>query len=53
MILYILLAVVLWFVVPLFIDGRVRKKSDRKAWRMLCHVLAVLFVVLAVYRAII
>lgn len=50
MVFYVILAIVLWFVVPLFIEGRVKKKSDKKAWRMLCHVLAILFVALAVYK---
>lgn len=53
MVLYVLLAVVLWFVVPLFIEGRVKKKSDKNAWRMLCRVLAVLLVALAIFKVIV
>ena len=50
MILYVLLAIVLWFVVPLFIDGHVRNKNDRKAWCLLCRIIAVLMLVLLIYR---
>ncbi len=50
MVFYVILAIILWFVVPLFIEGRVKKKSDKKAWRMLCRILAILFVVLAVFK---
>ncbi len=50
MILYVILAIVLWFVVPLFIEGRVMKKNDKKAWRLLCRIMAILFVVLAIFK---
>ena len=50
MILYIILALILWFVVPLFIEGHVRKKTDRKAWSMLSHIVAIALVILAIYR---
>ena len=45
MILYIVLAIVLWFVVPLFVDGHVKNKNDRKAWRLLSRIIAVLIFV--------
>ncbi len=48
--LYIVLAVLLWFVSPLLIEGHIRKKSDCKALIMLSRVLSILFVVLAIYR---
>ena len=50
MILYVILAIVLWFVAPLFIDGHVKKKSDKKAWRLLCRIMAILFVMLAIFK---
>lgn len=50
MILYIILAIILWFVVPLFIVGHVRKKTDRKAWTMLSRIAAVLFLLLAISK---
>jgi len=50
MFLYIVLAIVLWFVVPLFIDGHVKNKNDRKAWRLLSRIIAVLMLFLIVYR---
>ena len=50
MILYIILALILWFVVPLFIEGHVRKKTDRKAWSMLSRIAAIALVLLAIYR---
>lgn len=50
MILYIVLAIVLWFVVPLFIDGHVKNKNDRKAWRLLSRIIAVLMLVLMIYH---
>lgn len=53
MVLYIILALILWFVVPLFIEGHVRKKTDRKAWSMLSRIVAIALVVLAIYRSLI
>jgi uncharacterized integral membrane protein len=50
MILYVVLAIVLWLVAPLFIEGHVKKKSDKKAWRLLCRIIAILFVVLAIFK---
>ena len=50
MILYIILALILWFVVPLFIEGHVRKKTDRKAWSMLSRIVAIALVILTIYR---
>lgn len=50
MILYIILALILWFVVPLFIEGHVRKKTDRKAWSMLSRIVAITLTILAMYR---
>lgn len=50
MILYIILALILWFVVPLFIEGHVREKTDRKAWSMLSRIVAIALVILAIYR---
>lgn len=50
MILYIILTLILWFVVPLFIEGHVRKKTDRKAWSMLSRIVAIALVILAIYR---
>ena len=50
MILYIILALILWFVVPLFIEGHVRKKTDRKAWSTLSRIVAIAVVILAIYR---
>lgn len=50
MILYIILALILWFVVPLFIEGHVRKKTDRKAWAMLSRIVAITLAMLSVYR---
>ena len=48
MLLYIVLAIVLWFVVPLFIDGHVKNKNDRKAWRLLSRILAMLMLILMI-----
>ena len=50
MVIYVVLAIVLWFVVPLFIDGHVKNKNDRKAWRLLSRIIAVLMLVLLFYR---
>ena len=50
MILYIILALILWFVVPLFLEGHIRKNTDRKAWSMLSRIVAIAVVLLAIYR---
>lgn len=50
MILYTLLAIILWFVAPLFIAGHVKKKTDRKAWTTLSHIAAILFALLAISK---
>lgn len=48
--LYIIFALILWFVVPLFIEGHVRKKTDRKAWSILSRIVAIALVLLAIYK---
>lgn len=53
MVLYIILALVLWFVAPLFIEGHVRKKTDKKAWSMLSRIVAITLGLLAIYRSLI
>lgn len=50
MLIYIILALVLWLVAPIVINGRIKKKSDRKALIMLCRILAGIFIGLAIYR---
>ena len=50
MILYIILALILWFVVPLVIEGHVRKKTDRKGWSKLSRIVAITLAILAMYR---
>lgn len=52
MIIYVVSAIVLWFVVPLFIDGHVKNKNDRKAWRLLSRIMAVFMLVLMICREI-
>ena len=49
MIVTIIISLILWFVVPLLIDGRVKRKSDRKAYRILCRIIAVAILVVAVF----
>lgn len=53
MILYIILALILWFAIPLFVEGRIRKKTDRKAWSLLSRIAAITLVILAIYRSLI
>ena len=50
MILYIILALILWFFLPVLIEGHVMKKTDRKAWSMLSRIVAIALVILAIYR---
>lgn len=50
MVLYIIIALILWFVVPLFIEGHVKKRTDRKAFSMLSRIIAITLVLLAIYR---
>ena len=50
MILYLILAIILWLVIPLFIVGHVKKKTDQKAWIMLSRIAAILFVLLAIRK---
>lgn len=50
MLIYIILTVILWLVLPIFINGRIKKKHDRKALIMLCRILAIAFIALAIYR---
>lgn len=51
MILYTLIAVILWFVAPLLVEGHIKKRTDRKAMRLLCRIVAILFFALALYKA--
>lgn len=50
MILYIILALILWFVVPLFIEGHIKKKTDRKAWSILSRIVAIALFFWTIYR---
>lgn len=50
MLLYLLIAVLLWFVAPLFIAGHVKKRSDKKAYVLLCKIIAVVFVMVALSK---
>lgn len=52
MIVTIIISLILWFVVPLLIDGRVKRKSDRKAYRILCRIIAVAILVVAVFGSV-
>ena len=47
---YIILSLILGFVAPIFLDGRIKKKSDKKALIMLCRILAVVLIALTIYR---
>ncbi len=54
MIVSIIIAIILWFVAPLLIDGHVKRKSDKKAYKLLCKILAVtiiLFIFLRILNA--
>ncbi len=51
MLTYLVLALVLWLVVPIVIGGHVKKKSDRKALILLCRILALVFAFLSISRA--
>lgn len=50
MVIYIILSLILWFVTPIFLEGRIKKKSDKKALVMLFRILAVVLIVLAIFR---
>ena len=50
MVIYIILSLILWFVAPIFLEGRVKKKSDKKALFLLCRILAMVLIALAIYR---
>jgi quinol-cytochrome oxidoreductase complex cytochrome b subunit len=49
MIVTIIISLILWFVVPLLIDGRVKRKSDRKAYKILCRIIAIAILAVAVF----
>ena len=48
--LYVFIAIVLWYAAPLFVAGHIRTKTDRKTWTMLTRIAAVSFVLLALGR---
>ena len=50
MVIYIILSLILWFVTPIFLEGRIKKKTDKKALVMLCRILAVVLIALAIFR---
>jgi len=53
MLLYLLIAVLLWFVAPLLIDGHVKKITDKKAYTRICKIIAVVFLLIAFYKILI
>ena len=52
MIIFIIISLILWFVVPLLIDGRVKRKSDRKAYRILCRIIAVAILIVTIFGSV-
>lgn len=50
MMLYIIISLVIWFVVPLLIEGRVKRKSDRRAYQLLCRILSAAIIMLGIYH---
>lgn len=50
MIIIILLGVIVWFVLPLFLIGKVKKKSDKKAFAMLCKVIGLFLIAWGMYQ---
>ena len=52
MVISIITSLVLWFVVPLLIDGRVKRKSDRKAYRLLCRIIAVAILIVSIFGSV-
>lgn len=49
MVISIIISLILWFVVPLLIDGRVKRKSDRKAYKILCKIIAVAILAVSLF----
>ena len=49
MIVTIIIGLILWFVVPLLIDGRVKRKSDSKAYKILCRIVAAALIIGAIW----
>ena len=39
MIISIIIALCIWFVVPILLDGHIKKKNNRKALRMVCKII--------------
>ena len=52
MVISIITSIGLWFVVPLLIDGRVKRKSDRKAYRLLCRIIAVAILIVSIFGSV-
>ena len=50
MVIYIILSLILWFVAPLFLEGRIKLESDNKVLVMLCRFLAVVLIALSIFR---
>jgi len=49
----IIIGLIILFVVPYFITGHVKKKSDRKAYIMLCRIIGIAILVIATWNFII
>ncbi len=53
MIISLILGLCIWFVVPILLEGQIRKKRNRKALKMLCRIMGVIIIAWAIINYII
>lgn len=53
MIIPILLGLILWFVIPLLIESRVKRKSDRRAYQLLSKIIGAALILFSIYNFIV
>lgn len=53
MIISIIIGLCIWFVVPILLEGRIKRKNNRKALGMVCKIVGVVIICWTIYNHII
>lgn len=48
MILSLIIGLSIWFVVPILLDGRIKRKNNKKALRLFCKIVGAIIIIWAI-----
>ena len=49
MIISIIIGLCIWFVVPILLEGHIKKKNNKKAMKMTCKIIGIVVICIGVY----